>query len=207
MPSLRPARRWIPAAAVIVLSTVLLLLPAPEEARAGGKERLTVPKELVHVDDGDSLDIAWARGTESVRLLGIDTPEVQHLDHDIPYTQPFGEQALGFLQGAMAVARKVELLRSGEKDKYGRTLGYLFLDGHNYSVLAIEARLAYGPSARFGDNGLPREHAACVAAAGRAGPPAFEEPWLYRKRMQAIAAWLKAEGRYPRRPPDEEPGK
>ena len=207
MQSPRPSRRWLPATVVLVVSAVFLFLPPTEEARAGGKERVALPKDLIHVDDGDSVDIGWARSTESVRILGIDTAEVQHLEHDIPYTQPFGEEALGFLRGAIAVARRVELLRSGATDKYGRTLGYLFLDGQNYSVLVIEARLAYGPSARFGDNGLPKEHAACLEAAGTAGPPAFEEPWLYRKRMHEAAAWMKAHGRYPRAPAAAEPGK
>lgn len=174
----------------------LLFLPG-EEARAGGKERVVVPAQLIHFDDGDSIDIRWRKEPENVRIIGIDTPEVQHLEHDLPYSQPFGHEAAGFLRGCIAVADKIELLRSGKQDKYGRTLGYLFLDGKNYSVLAIRARLAYGPNPRFGDNGLPEEHAACLAAAAAAGPVAFEEPWLYRKRMRAVAAWMKENGTYP----------
>jgi len=204
MSLIRPSRRWFAATALCLSATVLFLLPPGHDASAGGKERVPIPKDLLHVDDGDSVDIRWPRGAETVRILGIDTPEVQHLDHDLPYAQPFGREALGFLRGALAVADKVELLRSGQNDKYGRTLGYLFLDGRNYSVLVIEARLAYGPSARFGDNGLPKEHAACVAAAGAAGPVPFEEPWLFRKRMHAVAAWMKANGTYPRAPAADE---
>ena len=131
--------------------------------------------DLIRFDDGDSIDIDWPKGVEHVRILGIDTPEVQHLDHDLPYPQPFGTEAAGFLRGCLAVAKKVELLRSGKKDRYERTLGYVFVNGRNYSVLVIEARLAYGPSDRFGDNGLPEEFASCKAAAARAGPVAFDD--------------------------------
>ena len=52
------------------------------------------------------------RGPEEIRLLGVDAPEVEHLAHDIPSRQPFGERAAGFLQGALAVAHRVEILRA-----------------------------------------------------------------------------------------------
>ena len=189
---------------LFLLAAAAVVFIPDEEAKAGGKERVVVPAKLIRFDDGDSIDIRWRKETESVRIIGIDTPEVQHLEHDLPYAQSFGYEAAGFLRGCIAVADKIELLRSGNRDKYGRTLGYLFLDGRNYSVLAIRARLAYGPSVRFGDDGLPEEHAACLAAAAVAGPVAFEEPWLYRKRMRAVAAWMKENGTYPRGPTDRD---
>ena len=166
-------------------------------------ERTKVPAERVRFDDGDSLAIEWPDGREEVRILGIDAPEVQHLDHDIPYAQPFGEKAAGFLEGALAVARKIELLRSGQKDDYGRTLGYLFLDGRNYSVLVLRARLAVETVSHYGDNGLPEPAAACLAAAKEAGPVAFEPPYRYRARMRAVTRRLREEGRYPL-PSDDE---
>jgi endonuclease YncB( thermonuclease family) len=171
-----------------------LLFPTACEA---DRRRVTVPKHLIRFDDGDTVVIDWTKGREEVRILSIDAPEIRHLQHDIPFDQPFGREATGFLKGCLAVANKVELLRAAEKDRYGRTLGYLFLNGRNYSVLAIEARLAYGPSGRFGDEGLPREYAACRAAAAKAGPLPFEEPYLYRKRMRELSAWMKERGTYP----------
>ncbi len=199
--SLLVSRTWIWTALVVVVAAgaaTLLVVPPPAHAR--GKERVAVPKHLIRFDDGDSITIRWTQGDEVVRILGIDTPEVLHLEHDIPYPQPFGYTAAGFLRGCLAVANKVELLRSGQKDRYDRTLGYLFVNGRNYSVLAIEARLAAGPSGRFGDNGLPKEYAACRTAAAAAGPVPFEEPHLYRKRMRALSKWMKANGSYPAGP-------
>jgi endonuclease YncB( thermonuclease family) len=172
----------------------------PHEAKAAGKERVAVARDSIRVDDGDSIEIRWPKGRETVRILAIDAPEVLHVDHDVPYAQPFGDEATGFLRGCLAAAEKVELLRSGQEDAYGRTLGYLFVNGRNYSVLAIEARLAEGPSGRFGDNGLPEEYAACERAAQRAGPVPFESPHEYRKRMRALSAWLKERGLYPALP-------
>ncbi len=183
-------------------AAALALLPADvaqaDGSKAGKKSRVAIPKKLIRFDDGDTIDIRWSKGVETVRILGIDTPEVQHFEHDLPYAQPFGYQAAGFLRGAVAASDKVELLRSGEKDRYGRTLAHVLLDGKNYSVLVIRARLAEGPNPKFGDNGMPEEHAACLAAAAAAGPVPFEAPWRYRKRMREVSAWMKANGSYPR---------
>ena len=164
--------------------------------------RVPVPRSLVTVDDGDSVSIRWPEGPEVVRLLGIDAPETIHLEHDIPYPQPFGDAAAGFLAGLLAHAGSVELLRAPRKDAFGRTLGYLFVDGKNVSVLSIEARMAVETVSRYGTNGCPEESAACTAAAKVAGPVAFEDPHLYRKRMHAVSRWLKGKGLYPRGPED-----
>lgn len=178
------------------------------DATAGEPERVVVPKAIIHFDDGDTIRIDWpGKEAEEIRILGIDTPEVLHLDHDLPYPQPFGDEAAGFLRGCIAAADRVEVLRSGTKDKYGRTLGYVYVNGKNYSPLVIAARLAYGPSPRFGDNGLPKQHKACMDAAEKAGPPPFEPPWQYRRRMRAVSEHMKKQGTYPSCPPKAAPAK
>jgi endonuclease YncB( thermonuclease family) len=190
-----PAPRALLLALLALLGTCGLL--AAHVARAEDPPRVEVPVEKIRVDDGDSLQIAWPEGNETVRLLGVDAPETIHLEHEIPHAQPFGEEAAGFLRGCLAVAERVELLRAAGKDPYGRTLGYVFVNGRNTSVLLLEARLAVETVSRYGDNGLPELAAACVAAAGRAGAVPFEDPHLYRARMRTVARRMKAEGTYP----------
>lgn len=200
---MRTRRRLLVSGGLFAAAAVVMLLDTSREvARAEEPARVAVPKAAISFDDGDSVVIRWKEGeAETVRLLGIDTPEVLHLEHDIPYAQPFGEQAAGFLSGCLAVADKVELLRSPNgKDRYGRTLGYLFANGKNVSVLLLEARLAMESVSRYGDNGLPVQAAECLAAAKAAGPVAFEDPDLYRKRMRTLSAWLKSKGLYPTAP-------
>ena len=92
--------------------------------------RVAVSPKLVSVDDGDTVAIRWSRSdVETVRILGIDTPETRHVAHDIPFDQPFGPEARAFAQGVFANAQSVELLRAKTLDPYGRTLGYVFVNG------------------------------------------------------------------------------
>jgi endonuclease YncB( thermonuclease family) len=172
--------------------------PSPSPQPRAHGTRVAVDPARVQVDDGDTVVIRWSdKDTEFVRILGIDTPETRHVPHDLPYDQPFGLEARAFGQGAFATATRVELLRSATLDPFGRTLGYLFIDGRNYSVLVVAARLAEESVSRYGDNGLPREAAEVLAAAKAAGPLPFESPALYRDRMRTLSRYLKERGEYP----------
>lgn len=150
--------------------------------------RVSVPVAAIRVDDGDTIAITWSQTQpETVRVLGIDAPETQHMEHNIPFDQPFGPEAAAFARGVFSVAERVELVRSSTLDPYGRTLAYLYVNGKNFSVLMLAARLAVETVSVFGDNGLAEPAAECLAAAAAAGPVAFESPHLYRRRMRELA--------------------
>lgn len=165
---------------------------AKPQARSHGQE-VAVDPATVTVDDGDTVVIRWPDGdVETVRILGIDTPETRHEAHGIPVDQPFGPEAQAFAQGAFAAAGEVKLLRAATLDPYGRTLGYLYVNGKNYSVLAIRARLSDETVSHYGDNGLPGPAAEVTAAARNRAPLKFEPPHVFRKRMRAVSDWEKA---------------
>jgi micrococcal nuclease len=169
--------------------------PEPQPQPRPHSMRVPVDPTRVQVDDGDTVVVRWSKDDlETVRILGIDTPETRHLEHDLPYAQSFGPEARAFAQGAFATATQVELLRSSTVDQYGRTLGYLFLNGRNYSVLVVQARLAAESVTFYGDNGLPREAAEVLAAAKSAGPLPFEPPHAFRGRMREVSRWMKEKG-------------
>jgi len=160
--------------------------------------RVPVDPARIQADDGDTVVVRWSKDDlETVRILGIDTPETRHVEHDLPYAQPFGPEARGFAQGAFAAATQVALLRASTLDPYGRTLGYLFLNSRNYSVLAVQARLAAESVSFYGDNGLPKEAAEVLAAANAAGPLPFEPPHIFRARMRDVSRWMKENGLEP----------
>ena len=160
--------------------------------------RVAVDLKLIEIDDGDTIQIKWGpNDVEEVRILGIDCPETRHVQHDIPYSQNFGEEAKAFARGTFATATKVELLRATMLDPYDRTLGYVFVNDKNYSVLVLEARLAEESITAFGDNGFPQEAAVVLASAKGAGPLPFEPPYQYRNRMRRLSEWMKGKGTYP----------
>ena len=132
---------------------------------------MKVDPALVSVEDGDTVVIRWPGAeAEIVRILGIDTPETRRLEHNLPFDQPFGKEANAFAQGAFAAASEVELLRCPTLDPYGRTLGYLFINGRNFSIMVIKARYSTETVSHYGDNGLPEEAAQVKAAAKDIGP-------------------------------------
>jgi endonuclease YncB( thermonuclease family) len=207
--------RWCNAACIVVSSCLTLglslawarpqanppgqqaevkALVKPEQkpqTRPHGSPILVEPA-LITVDDGDTVTIRWGeKDEEIVRILGIDTPETRHDEHGIPLDQAFGPEARTFAQGAFAVATDVSLIRADKLDPYDRTLGYLILNGKNYSVLVINARLAEESVSHYGDNGLPVLAAEVMSAAKLAGPLPFESPHAYRRRMRALSDWMR----------------
>lgn len=180
-----------------VLMLVVSLSPAGAQQRAAQQrpsgEIVSVPTDKIDVDDGDTVTIHWPDGDkEVVRFLGIDTPEIAHPEFGLPFDQAFGREAAGFAKGAFSVAKRVGLRRAPMKDPYGRTLGYLYLDGRNYSPMILKARLAYETVSRYGDNGLAAQADSCLTVGREAGALPFEDPHEFRQRMRAYSDWLKA---------------
>jgi endonuclease YncB( thermonuclease family) len=185
------SRRFLVFRALGVASLASLAvsaLPADETNRPQQRPhstRISVPVDRISVDDGDTIRIAWSsEDTETVRLLGIDTPETRHEEHALPFDQPFGREATAFVRGVLAMTQKAELIRAPMVDPYDRTLGYLYVNDRNLSVILLSAELAVETVSHYGDNGLPNEAAACLKAARQAGPVPFEPPYLFRKRMR-----------------------
>ncbi|MFQ5454606.1 MAG: thermonuclease family protein [Nitrospirota bacterium] len=77
---------------------------------------------VIRVIDGDTLEVA---GGERIRLIGVDTPETVHPKKPVEY---FGKEASQFTK-KMVEGKKVKLEYDWQrKDKYGRTLAYVYLE-------------------------------------------------------------------------------
>lgn len=196
MPDRHFNRRRVNRAALLLVAATCALFAGPLAAQNRERKpqtreintRVQAPAGAVQVDDGDTFTIEWKPGdVETVRILGIDTPETKHPEHSIGEDQPFGPEARAFAQGALAFTDKIELVRSNTLDPYGRTLGYFYLDGRNYSVAVVAAHLAYETVSHYGDNGFPEESKAVLEAAKAAGTPPFELPADFRRRMREAA--------------------
>jgi micrococcal nuclease len=88
---------------------------------------------VVNVVDGDTIDVARGpdgRDTDTVRLLGIDTPETHHPTKPV---ECFGPEASSFTEEHLA-GRSVQLEADIEqRDQYGRRLAYVVLDGERFN--------------------------------------------------------------------------
>ncbi len=90
------------------------------------------------VVDGDTLVLA---GGETVRLLGIDAPEVHHPELPV---QRFGQEAAEFLR-RLAEGRECRLeYEPGEtRDGYGRLLAWVYVDGKMLNAEMVRRGYAY----------------------------------------------------------------
>lgn len=142
-------------------------------------KKTAMKKSLIKFDDGDT--IAYEGVT--FRILGMDTPEIIHEENGIFENQPYGPEAAELAGKLLSGARTVEYLAGG-KDRYGRTLAHVFIDGELMSVLLIKAGLAYEDVSKFGHTGFPG-YARLILEAGRSMPtPPFENPLYWRAKHQ-----------------------
>jgi micrococcal nuclease len=82
---------------------------------------------VVDVVDGDTLRVQLDGVTETVRLLGIDTPETQHPTKPV---ECFGAEASARLAELAPVGSVVRLERDVEaRDHYDRLLAYVYVTG------------------------------------------------------------------------------
>ncbi len=89
---------------------------------------------VVHVSDGDTIVVELEGRKERVRLIGVDAPEKAQ--------KPWGPRAKAFTM-ALVLGKTVRLeLDVQERDKYGRLLAYVFIDGTFVNLELLKAGYA-----------------------------------------------------------------
>jgi endonuclease YncB( thermonuclease family) len=141
--------------------------------------------ELVRVVDGDTVVVSTAQQTQMlhVRLSRIDAPEKK---------QEYGMESARvlsklLLSGTSADDKGVLMLQREEQDRYGRTVGTLYVDGKDINAAMLKAGAAWHYTQY--DRSLPavRERYASLEAKARAkkiglwADNAAQEPWLWRR--------------------------
>jgi micrococcal nuclease len=126
------------------------LSPSGRQALAvGASERLT--GRAVRAVDGDTLEVDLDGGaTETVRLIGVDTPETVKPDTPV---QCFGPRASAF-EHRTVEGHRVRLLVGVEpRDFYGRLLAYVWIEGRFLEAELLRRGLArtltFHPNDRF----------------------------------------------------------
>lgn len=124
--------------------------------------------EVVKVIDGDTITIKINDKNETVRLIGLDTPETHDARTGV---QCFGKEATEKLKSVIGDRVAVERdEREGERDKYKRLLAYIYTEeGLFLNKYMIEQGYAYEYT--------------------------YDDPYKYQKEFKAAEADAKAKKR------------
>lgn len=111
----------------------------------------TTKCEVIRVVDGDTIVVKYNGNEERIRLIGVDTPESVHPNEN-KNTQE-GVKISDYTKERLT-GKIVELeLDVEERDKYGRILAYVYIDGEMYNKELLElgyAKLAtYPPNVKY----------------------------------------------------------
>lgn len=111
--------------------------------------------ELDHGIDGDTVSVIYNGKEETVRFLLVDTPETSHPRLG---KQPFGQEAKEYTTRLVQQASRLELEFDvgANRDKYGRLLAYVYVDGKMLQAELLKEGLArvayvYPPNTRYVD--------------------------------------------------------
>ncbi|HAP4915471.1 TPA: thermonuclease family protein [Enterococcus faecalis] len=104
-----------------------------------------IPAEFVRHVDGDTTVLKIDGKEQKVRFLLIDTPETVKPKTKV---QPFGFEASNRTKDLLSTASEItfEYDQGDKKDRYGRALGYIFVDGTLLQKTLVSeglARVAY----------------------------------------------------------------
>ena len=102
--------------------------------RVGPEPARWHPVTLVDVVDGDTIKVKWDTQITSVRMLNINTPE-----RGQPGYREATDSLKSMLDGATAVMLEFEEDGSHARDKFGRLLCYVWLNGKNLNVEQVRA--------------------------------------------------------------------
>ena len=174
-------RRHVLHCVLFFLSLLLLYCDSRGDGRENNESISLIKIDIsdIRPDDGDTFfykDLA-------IRVLGIDTPEIIHTEHGIFEDQPYGRKAAAMTINILRKANIIEYVPF-QKDKYGRLLAHVFVDGKLLAVHLITAGLAYETVSYYGDNGFPKIAERILKAAHESPRPPFERPYKWRRRHQ-----------------------
>jgi micrococcal nuclease len=114
--------------APLLIAAVLVAIAVTRGCDSGGgSDEPTGPvsARVTHVVDGDTIDVRMPTGDEeSVRYIGIDTPETVKPDTPVQCGGPQAHEANERLVGERTVSLRFDAER---RDVYGRLLAYVYL--------------------------------------------------------------------------------
>jgi micrococcal nuclease len=157
---------------LIFIFLLLFLIPSTSLS-------MTITGKVVKVADGDTITILNNQNQQTkIRLYGIDTPEK---------SQAYGKKAKKFT--ANLVAGKTVDVKVYDTDRYGRSVGVVFVDGRNVNREIVRNGFAWQYrkycKASFCDDWLGLERQARNGDVGLWSDANPVAPWEYRKSKRS----------------------
>ena len=132
-------------AVVLLVAGVLLLLLTDDpgdSAGGGGRGGSFAGKETAEVTrvvDGDTAEMEIDGAEEDVRFIGVDTPESVAPGEPV---ECYGQKASHFTQRLIEGEQVSLEFGAEERDRYGRLLAYVYLDGRFVNAELVRRGLA-----------------------------------------------------------------
>ena len=153
-------KRALVGALLLAVLVVLVAGAGCRRGEAGPPGSATV----VRVVDGDTIVLRLGGADESVRLIGIDTPETRGPGG---LRECFGAEATRHMEGLLPQGTRVTVVRDVDaRDRYGRLLAYVHRADDDLFVNLAMARDGYAAALTVPPNVAHAER--FVAAAGEA---------------------------------------
>ncbi|MBU5245186.1 thermonuclease family protein [Bacillus halotolerans] len=130
-----------------------------KKEKVADKSKAKDNKELVDVTldravDGDTIKVKYNGNVDTVRYLLVDTPESKKPDSCV---QPYGEDASKRNKELVSDGKlQLEFDKGDHRDKYGRLLAYVYVDGKSVQETLLKEGLArvayvYEPNTKYID--------------------------------------------------------
>lgn len=94
---------------------------------------------VVEIVDGDTIKVQRDNETETIRIIGIDTPETRDPRYPV---QCFGEEATQRTKEILE-GKTITLVTKEERGTYGRLLAYIHVDSHDFGEQLIQEGYAF----------------------------------------------------------------
>lgn len=136
---------------ILTVFTALFVLLLAADLRAINRTELAAVKRVV---DGDTLKIVFQGQEESIRLIGIDTPESRsnkkarkdsaRSGQDMRTITAMGKESANYVRSLVKKGDIVQVeFDVQQRDRYGRLLGYVYLrDGRMLNEEIVKAGYA-----------------------------------------------------------------
>jgi micrococcal nuclease len=124
---------------ILAIVVIAVVVSAVWGWRAGKRDSARMSALVIKTVDGDTIDVRIDDKVERVRIIGADTPETKDPRRPV---QCFGPEASAHTKNRL-LNKKVSLeLDADPRDRYGRLLAYVYIDGERYEDELLRLGLA-----------------------------------------------------------------